>query len=406
MVPRVAIRRYRRSRRVSRLLRDIITGGAALTCRLAAGCYQPAGPACGPGGHHADDIARGSGAGRPDPVVRLRRRRAAGRAGRGADGRGVESGGTVRGRLGACAARAPRRRRRAGGAAGRQPGRLHHLPPLRLHGRGDHEPRPGAVLRRRADRRGSPGADGHLQLVLRALYRQRGRWLRHPPPRRQPQPERRRLGLPALLHVQRRRQHADAPAAARRERREVVHHVGKAAGPARIRADRDAPASIRLLPHRVDQPRDDRRRAGRGRAVPDGVHHLRAVGTHVGAPHAARPPAVRRRRADRRRGAGDGPELRQLLRPVLGERGGRVSRPPPHRQRGSRPERDGRAAILRADGYAARAASAGQHRRPGAGGRAPCRAPSSGRASASERRATHRRGAARGFRAAKTPRSG
>ena len=249
----------------------MITGGVALIWWLAAGCYQPAGPACGPGGHHADDITRGSGAGRPYPVVRLRWRRAGPRAGRRADGRGVEPGRSVRGRVVAREARAPRRRRRAGGAAGRQPGWLHHLPSLRVHGRGHHEPRPGAVLRGRADRRGSPGPDGHLQLVLRALQRQRGRRVRDPPSRRGARPERRRLGLPALLHAQRRRQYADVAAAARRERREVVHHLGKAAGPARIRADRDAPEPVRLLPPRVAHPRDDRRRTDRGRAVPDGV---------------------------------------------------------------------------------------------------------------------------------------
>ena len=105
-----------------------------------------------------------------------------------------------------------------------------------------------------------------------------------------------------------------------------------------------------------------------GRPVRDRVHHVRAVGAHVGAPDAAGSDGVRRRRADRRGGPGDGPELRQLLRSLLGERGGGVPGPPPRGERGSGTERDRRAALLRADRHAPDAAAPGQHRRSGAGG--------------------------------------
>ena len=150
---------------------------------------------------------------------------------------------------------------------------------------------------------------GQLRVLLRAIHRQRGRGLRHPPPRGEPQPGRRRLGLPALLHAG--RGHADAPAASQRGRRAVVHHLAAAARPARGGADRHPRAALRGLPRRVGDASDHRRRAGRGRPVRDGVHHVRAVGAHVGAPDAAGSDGVRRRRADRRGGAGDHPELRQ-----------------------------------------------------------------------------------------------
>ena len=200
---------------------------------------------------------------------------------------------------------------------------LHHVRPVRLHGRDADVERPGAVLRGRTDGRGSARPDGELRVVLRAVQRQRGGGLRDPSPRGEPEPGRRRLGLPALLHH--RGGHAEAPAAGQRGRLAVVHHLAAAARPARGGSDRHARAPVRRLPRRVGDASDDRRRAHRGRPVRNRVHHVRAVGAHVRAPDAAGPHALRRRRANRRRSAGDGAELRQLLRPVLGERGRGVS---------------------------------------------------------------------------------
>ena len=120
-----------------------------------------------------------------------------------------------------------------------------------------------------------------------------------------------------------RRGHPAAPAAGQRGRLAVIHLLAAPARSARIGADRHARAALRRLPRRVGDAPDHGRRARRCRSVRDGVHHVRAVGAHVRASDAAgfgcRTRATSRRP---RRGAGDGPELRQLLRPLLGERGG------------------------------------------------------------------------------------
>ena len=99
-----------------------------------------------------------------------------------------------------------------------------------------------------------------------AVHRQRGGGVRDPPSRGEPEPGRRRLRLPAVLHH--RRGYAEAPAAGQRGRLALVHHLAAPARSARIGADRHAPAAFRRLPRRVGDPADHGRRAGRRRSVP------------------------------------------------------------------------------------------------------------------------------------------